>query len=486
LFAVDRARLPKSDGVLKSASSAGDALASSSTITSGAATTSASGGVVQTLLVVYTAAAANTWGQTTLQSMVQSAVQSANQAYVNSQVGITLNLVGLQQTSLTESGSGMQATLSNVINNSEIQTLRNNLGANMVVLIDQDSDWCGYSNLQINTLNGVTTTKANAVVYSSCLSNQSLAHELGHLQGLDHDRADATGYHFYPYAFGYRLCSTIGFKDIMSYPCSPDVPRILQFSNPNLYYNGYPTGISYQLDPANAADAATSLNASATQVAAYSGTGSSGSATLPAAPSGLAASSVAYNSVSIRWTDNATNATGYTVERSVDGVTFAQIASLGATASSFGDAAVTASSNYYYRVRAFNGAGFSSYSNTVGVTTPAVPPPPPAAPTSVAALNGANGSATVSWAVSSPGATSFAVQRQTFNTRNSTWGSSTTVGTVPSSVLSLIDQSGTGTFRYFVSAANSGGSSAAAGPAQVSVTSASTTTTTRPGNGKKH
>ena len=487
LFAVDSNKLPMSDGVIKFDSSSANVLTTTSGSGVGVSTALEAGSaVVQDLLVVYTAAAASAWGNATLESMVQSAVQSANQAYVNSQVGVTLNLVGLRQVAMSESGSGMQATLNALKSNGEVRSLRDSLAADMVVLVSQDSDWCGYANLTISTVNGVSNTDAYAVAKSSCLSNQALAHEVGHLQGLDHDRASSTGTSaFYPYAYGYRMCTTGGFRDVMAYPCS-GATLILQFSNPSVYYNGYATGVSYEANPSNAADAARALNTSATQVAAYRvGSSSGGTTTVPAGPSALAASTVAYNGIKVVWTDNAANESGYKVERSPDGVVFSEVASLGVNAASFSDVGVAASSRYFYRVRAFNSAGASAYSNTINVTTPNVPPPPPAAPTSVAAVNNGNGSAGVSWTVGATTATSFDVRRETWDSRKSVWGSASTAATVPASVRSIADSTGAGTYRYTVRATNAGGSSGYAGPASVNVTSSTTTPTKKTPPGRR-
>jgi hypothetical protein len=308
-----------------------------------------------------------------------------------------------------------------------------------------------------------------------------MAHEIGHLQGLDHDRANSNGSSgFYPYSYGYRMCTTGGFADLMAYSCSGATP-LLQFSNPNISYNGYPTGISYEANPTYAADAARSLNDSATRVAAYRSGGSSSPPTAPAGPSGLNASSVAYNKVVVAWTDNATNESGYKVERSSDGTTFSEVANLGTNASAYSDTNVAASSSYSYRVRAFNSVGFSGYSNTISVTTPVTPPPPPVTPSSVGAANKGDGSASVSWSGGS-GATSFEVRRETWDSRKNAWTRSTVAATVPSSVLSIIDSTGSGTYRYFVRAINSTGTSGEAGPAPVDVTGGTITTVIR---GKK-
>lgn len=484
LFAVDSQRLPVGDGVETTGAESADTLASSGDYGLGDVTTTSSGAVVQDVLVLYTAASASAFGQAALESMIQSAVESANQAYLNSQANIALKVVGLQQAPLSES-SGMQSTLSALQQNSTVRSLRDKLAADMVVLVSQNSDWCGYAGLWVTTTSAGTNTDAYAVVYSNCLSNQTLAHEIGHLQGLGHDRENEGGTPSYPYAYGYRVCTSDGFRDVMSYACSTNVPRVLQFSNPYVFYNGYATGIAYESNPSKAAEAARALNNNATKVAAYR-VGSSSTATPPAAPSALAVQSAVYNKVTICWADNASNENGYKVERSKDGVTFAEVATLGADARSFADGSVTARTTYYYRVRAYNSAGASAYSNTISVATPDIPAPLPAAPTSVVAANNGDGTALVSWAAGSTTATSFEIRRETYNSRKHTWGSATTAAVVPASVTSIADASGSGTFRYSVRATNSGGASAYAGPASVTVTNSTSTSTKQqpPGKGK--
>ena len=67
-------------------------------------TTAAAGGSVIDMLVVYTPAARAAYGQATLASMIENAVAMANQAYQNSKVAVTLNMVGLQEISYVEVG----------------------------------------------------------------------------------------------------------------------------------------------------------------------------------------------------------------------------------------------------------------------------------------------------------------------------------------------------------------------------------------------
>src|SRR5262249_51804543 len=87
----------------------------------------------------------------------------------------------------------------------------------------------------------------------------------------------------------------------------------------------------------------------------------------PLAPSNLKVANVLRHDnntsdIQVTWTCNSFNETGVSVERSTDGVRFSQIATLGANAMTFTDSRVGAGT-FYYRARAFNADGFSSYSN---------------------------------------------------------------------------------------------------------------------------
>ena len=97
----------------------------------------------------------------------------------------------------------------------------------------------------------------------------------------------------------------------------------------------------------------------------------------PAAPTGLSASNGGLGVVNLNWTDNATNETGFQVERRNDtlGGGFSQIGSTGTNASSFTDSAAPTGSSVTYRVRASNSAGNSAYSNNSAVATGGPTPP---------------------------------------------------------------------------------------------------------------
>lgn len=86
---------------------------------------------------------------------------------------------------------------------------------------------------------------------------------------------------------------------------------------------------------------------------------------LPDAPSSLWAAPTK-SKVTLNWTDAAANETSFVIERSLSATSgFAQLVSVPANATSFVDGAVSRKSTYYYRVRASNANGGSSYSNVV-------------------------------------------------------------------------------------------------------------------------
>ncbi|NLX90404.1 MAG: hypothetical protein GXZ07_02240 [Firmicutes bacterium] len=92
---------------------------------------------------------------------------------------------------------------------------------------------------------------------------------------------------------------------------------------------------------------------------------------VPAAPTGLTATAVSENAIMLTWEDNASNETGFKIERKTSGGSFAQVATAGANTRVYYDNGLAADTVYYYRVRAYNSAGNSPYSSEVKAATPA-------------------------------------------------------------------------------------------------------------------
>ena len=69
----------------------------------------------------------------------------------------------------------------------------------------------------------------------------------------------------------------------------------------------------------------------------------------------------------LSWTDSSNNEAGFAIQRSADGQTFSQIATVAANVVRYVDTSPGSSKFVYYRVRTFNPAGNSAFSNTVKV-----------------------------------------------------------------------------------------------------------------------
>jgi peptidyl-Asp metalloendopeptidase len=455
LYRVDESRFAP-EGPIQGINAAGDATLGASTTSS---TVTPSGDwVTQDLLVVYTPAAANAnGGPAGLETKIHSAVAAANAAYGNSVVNVRLNVVGLSQLAYTETGD-MGLTLGHLRTPGDgfmddVHALRDSVGADLVALISNDTNYCGIAYLMTGVNSGFASY-AFSVTQPGCFAGHTLAHEIGHNQGNAHDRANGSSA-AYPYSYGYRTCdhpelaNGQSFRTVMAYSCTA-TPRVNHFSNPHIHYNNAaPMGIAYEADPAKAADNVRSMNNTAATIAAFR----SGSAGVPpAAPSQLTGSALAFDRVQLGWTDNASDETGFVVQRAVNGGTYADRITLGSNVAAFTDSGVSGNTSYSYRVRAYNSAGASAYSNAVTVLTPAAPPAP-VAPTP-AALSLAGSNAMVTWA-NVANESSYEIRRETYNSRKATW--SATLTSAPADSTVLTQTLAAGTYRYSVRAIGAGG-----------------------------
>ena len=92
-------------------------------------------------------------------------------------------------------------------------------------------------------------------------------------------------------------------------------------------------------------------------------------ATPPVAPADLVARAPNANSIALTWSDAATNELGYIIERSINGLDFARVATNAVNTTNALDNGLLANTTYFYRVRAFNAAGESDPSNVASVTS---------------------------------------------------------------------------------------------------------------------
>lgn len=193
----------------------------------------------------------------------------------------------------------------------------------------------------------------------------------------------------------------------------------------------------------------------------------------PNAPSDLSANAVSSTEINLIWNDNANNEDGFTVMRSLDGANWSQLVTgLPANTQSYNDTPLDPLTTYYYQVLAYNDIGNSELSPTASATTQEAPVIP-GTPDSVTATEGTDGTVQLSWG-NVDNETGFEIEREkAHKKRVGVWVETTLLSSVGVDVTSLIDASGTGTFRYRVRAFNNTYTSEWSGWAEVTVTSAS-------------
>jgi len=231
------------------------------------------------VMVVYTSTArAAVGGQAVMENKIQLAVTQANQSYANSGIALTLRLVHTEEVSYDES-AGLNVALSRLQMNGDgyldqVHAWRDQYGADVVSLwIHGPGAYGGMVGLGyvMTSVSSWFAPWAFNVVEQNFGPgpSYSFAHEVGHNQGATHDRANASGQGAYLYSYGYQQTAGAAmFRTIMAYSCAAvNCPKINYWSNPDVSYAGYPTGVASS-QPEAADNRSTLINTAAT-VAAF-------------------------------------------------------------------------------------------------------------------------------------------------------------------------------------------------------------------------
>jgi len=240
------------------------------------------------VLAVYTPAARSAVGGTAaMQTRIEASILSTNQGYSASGVLQQVRLVGMEEVSYTETVPGVtdpyetwlyglyRLTFGRYGNDpadanylAEARAFRDSLGADLVFMVTAlPNSYCGLGWL------GGDPGDANigySVVRYNCTgaTSYTVQHEMGHNMGACHDRANnsSSGCYDLDYSYGYQQPDE--FYTVMAYSngCG-SCTRLNRWSNPNLTYNGFPTGIP--LNQPNSAYNTLTLNSTAINVANY-------------------------------------------------------------------------------------------------------------------------------------------------------------------------------------------------------------------------
>jgi hypothetical protein len=224
------------------------------------------------LLAVYTPEEAYYAGDSIL-STLQHEIDDANEAFANSEIPVTIRLVGLTEVNYRESGS-LQKDWARLANPSDgymdsVPKLRDALGADLVVLLDSqgtetNTGYIAGVGSQLTSLQNSARANCAYLVIDAGASESDyvLAHELGHTLGAAHALGDPGSSGLAADAHGYRFTGNDGdtYHDIMAYEPGELIPY---YSDPDLSYAGQPIGKT------GVANAARVIRMAAPAVAAY-------------------------------------------------------------------------------------------------------------------------------------------------------------------------------------------------------------------------
>ena len=174
--------------------------------------------------------------------------------------------------------------------------------------------------------------------------------------------------------------------------------------------------------------------------ASQNATGGVTTLNVPAAPTSLTATATSTTQINLAWTDNATNETGYTVERRspAGSGSYSTVTTLSAGANSFSNTGLTESTQYEYRVYATNAAGNSANSNAASKFTI------PATPTGLTATAVSSSQINLAWTDVSTGNTGQRIERRS----PSGSGSYSTLTTVSATATTYSDTGLTASTSY--------------------------------------
>ncbi len=191
------------------------------------------------VMIVFSTAAATAVGNTTTKANL--AISESNQSFANSGANVSFQLAGVYTANYVNSTfdtdlSRFRGTTDGYLDS--YHTTRNNIAADVAVLITTNTQYCG-----LGYLNSTAAT-AFSVTAASCMTGYySFAHEIGHNFGARHDPATDPSTTPVAYAHGYRS-PTNAWRTIMAYNCTNagGCPRINYWSNPAKTYNGQAMG----------------------------------------------------------------------------------------------------------------------------------------------------------------------------------------------------------------------------------------------------
>lgn len=290
-----------------------------------------------TIIVGYNTDAKNEAGGTNqIKATIGTAVSGIQTGFNRGNIGKQVQLVHTVEFGFVQTSS-MSSDLWAFRNNGDskmdaIHNLREQYKADLasVVFGDPAGGACGVGYLlrkQGGNPPSLATRKTTGFQATArdCIGGHTFAHEVGHNLGNHHNPEVTNGSHGYEtYSHGHQVQSK-GYRTIMAYSCS-GCTRVLYFSNPNVGYNGAPTGTAAKDNVRSMKttvplmvqlfeDSAPSVTLSPSSVSKNEGQ----SFSLTASVSGFPVPTIKWYKNNIQFTPSATNGRSHTVSSATSG-----------------------------------------------------------------------------------------------------------------------------------------------------------------------
>ena len=173
-----------------------------------------------------------------IEGFVNQAVAETNQGYANSQIPLVAEVFCTKEARVSDSDNGVQLLEDFSNSLGTVRALRNS--ADIAILLVKNSNYCGIA----STIHSIPSGNNYAWVLKGCaLGYFTFAHEIGHLFGAGHNRLVYPWNPSFPYGHGSLIPNGLnGYRTIMAYSAPTNRLRVNHYSNPDVNYNGIPTG----------------------------------------------------------------------------------------------------------------------------------------------------------------------------------------------------------------------------------------------------
>lgn len=217
-----------------------------------------------------------------IERQIEQALSEANVSLINSKINTRFRLVRVLPVAYIEPtlGKGEAKLILDALSSGrdfeEARAERDRTRADIVALFVVSPIEAGLSFTMTSEwlLPKFASYAFSVIEWRDAVRNLNLAHELGHVMGAQHDRANATGTPgAFTYSYGWPFHAlNRDYHDIMSYRQSAQSQTITYYANPEVRYpagstGAVPTGI--RRGSPNEADVAATLNSTRTLVASF-------------------------------------------------------------------------------------------------------------------------------------------------------------------------------------------------------------------------